>query len=299
MISVILPTYNRANWLIESVESIMAQDYKDWELIIVDDCSTDNTGEIVKKLIGKDSRIRYIRNDSNKKLPASLNVGMRHAKGEYITWTSDDNTYKSNAFSVMLKVMEGCSAEIGLVFAEFDHIDKNGKKVGTYKIPNNLNKIYWENIVGCAFLYKRSVIDKIGWYDENKFLIEDYDYWLRIADCFEIKPIRKSIYNSRIHDNSLSTTRAKEVLQLKHKILKENLNKKINDEIRKMIYQELALISYELDDYANMYKCVEIALKKYPDIKFNKRIKRAIFLGESFTRIYKKIRAFTRMYKKI
>ena len=295
MISVILPTYNRAKWLSQSIESIIAQDYKDWELIVVDDASSDNTGEIVKDFMKKNGRIRYVRNIYNKKLPASLNVGMHQARGEYITWTSDDNLYKSNAFSVMMNAMKNCSVTTGLVFAEYDVIDKDGNKVKEYKIPKDIGELYWRNIIGCAFLYKKEVIEKIGWYDEKRFLIEDYDYWLRIADYFDIQPIRQNIYFLRVHTNSLTTTRAHEVLQLKYKLLNENLKRRINDKIRRRIYQERALICYELDDYDRMHQCVKEGRDLYPDIDFHKRVKRAMILGETFTKIYKKLRFNVRL----
>ena len=290
MISVILPTYNRADWLPQSIRSIMEQDYRNWELIIVDDCSSDNTGDVVREFMEQDGRIKYIRNEVNKKLPASLNEGMKYASGEYITWTSDDSLYKSNAFSVMLSNIEKSSTNTGLVFAEFDKIDRDGKKIGCYKIPDDIRQLYWENIIGCAFLYKKKVVNQIGWYDEEKFLIEDYDYWLRIADCFDVVPIRKSIYETRVHERSLSTTRAKEVLRLKRDILNENLNRNIDDYIKQKIYAEIALISYSLDDYSTMNSCVQEARVIFPNIKFHKRVNRAMFLGEKLTKIYKKIR---------
>ncbi|SHK55362.1 Glycosyltransferase involved in cell wall bisynthesis [Selenomonas ruminantium] len=291
MISVILPTYNRAKWLLKSIKSVIEQDYQEWELIVVDDCSPDNTGEIVKELAKTDARIRYIRNEVNKKLPASLNVGMRNAKGEYITWTSDDNLFKSNALSVMMNAMEHGPTDTGLVFAEYDRIDEAGNKVQTCNIPEDVRELYWENIIGFAFLYKREVIDKIGYYDENKFLIEDYDYWLRIADSYDVLPVRQSIYEARLHPGSLSATRGREVLKWKRKVLEENLNRKVDEYTKKNIYAELATISYNLDDFSEMKRYVEIARNSYPDIKMSKRVRRAMILGDTLTRIYKKFRS--------
>lgn len=290
MISVVLPTYNRAKWLPQAINSIIEQSYEDWELIVVDDCSPDNTREIVGKFMENDTRIKYIRNAINKKLPASLNVGVKNATGEFITWTSDDNRYKKDAFSVMASELGAASANTGIVFAEFDKIDENDKKIAEYKIPQDIRQLYWENIVGCAFLYKKEVVGKIGEYDESKFLIEDYDYWLRIADCYEILPIRKSIYETRVHASSLSTTRAKEVLRLKRKILSDNLSRNVDDYTKEKIYSEMALISYSLDDYVEMRNCVEKARNIYPHIKFHKRVSRAMMLGGTLTKLYKRIR---------
>lgn len=85
-ISIVLPTYNGEKYLKQSIESILGQTYTDWELIVVNDCSTDSTQEIIDFYRKKDTRIRTIFNYTNQKLPESLNIGFREAKGEYFTW---------------------------------------------------------------------------------------------------------------------------------------------------------------------------------------------------------------------
>ena len=92
-ISVVLPVYNGERYLRESLDSILAQTMGDFELIVVDDCSTDATSVILAEYAVRDSRIRIIRNAENQKLPRSLNIGFAEARGEYLTWTSDDNVY--------------------------------------------------------------------------------------------------------------------------------------------------------------------------------------------------------------
>lgn len=84
-ISIVLPTYNGERYLKQSIESILGQTYTDWELIVVNDCSTDSTQEIIDFYRKKDTRIRTIFNCTNQKLPESLNIGFREAKGEYFT----------------------------------------------------------------------------------------------------------------------------------------------------------------------------------------------------------------------
>src|SRR5436190_21740360 len=90
-VSIVLPTYNRAKYLKLSIDSCLIQTFKDFELIIVDDCSKDETPQTIKSYT--DPRIRYHRNESNQRLPRSLNIGFSLAKGEYLTWTSDDNFF--------------------------------------------------------------------------------------------------------------------------------------------------------------------------------------------------------------
>src|SRR5688572_20908989 len=106
MVSIVLPTFNGSRYLAESIESCLAQTYRAWELIIVDDCSTDETPSIIKSFEARDSRIRSIRNQKNLKLPGSLNAGFAEAKGALFTWTSDDNLYRPNALEVMVAEIE-------------------------------------------------------------------------------------------------------------------------------------------------------------------------------------------------
>ena len=89
-VSIILPTYNGKKYIRDSIESIINQTYTNWELIIVNDCSTDDTQKIIEEYQQKDKRIIVINNEKNLKLPASLNRGFEEASGEYYTWTSDD-----------------------------------------------------------------------------------------------------------------------------------------------------------------------------------------------------------------
>ncbi|HXL56803.1 MAG TPA: glycosyltransferase family 2 protein, partial [Chitinophagaceae bacterium] len=100
-ISIVLPTYNGSKYIRTSIESCLNQTFTDFELIIVNDCSTDNTASIIEEYAAKDSRIIIIHNAFNKKLPLSLNTGFDIAKGKYHTWTSDDNYFAPNALEIL------------------------------------------------------------------------------------------------------------------------------------------------------------------------------------------------------
>ena len=104
LVSIILPVYNGERYLKQSIESCLNQTYKNIELIIVNDCSTDSTSLIIDEYLLKDNRVRVIDNHINKKLPASLNIGHSQIRGAYVSWTSDDNHYNENAIEVMLIV---------------------------------------------------------------------------------------------------------------------------------------------------------------------------------------------------
>ena len=125
-VSIVLPVYNGEQFLSLSIESVLSQTYQNWELIIVNDCSTDNSPAIMEKYVEKDPRIRIIHNAENQKLPESLNIGFRAARGDYFTWTSDDNMYKPDAIETMVSVLD-THPECGLVYCDMDYIDNQGK----------------------------------------------------------------------------------------------------------------------------------------------------------------------------
>ena len=130
-ISVVLPTFNGERWLADAISSVVSQTEKDWELIIIDDCSTDSSLEIAQSFALKDERIRVISNKVNRKLPESLNIGFEHATGKYWTWTSDDNLFKPNALEKLSAFLDS-HPNVDLVSMSFDFIDENGNVVGIF-----------------------------------------------------------------------------------------------------------------------------------------------------------------------
>ncbi len=213
MISIVLPSYNGEKYITESVESVIAQTYEDWELIIVDDFSTDSTGAIADKYASSDPRIRVIHNSVNKKLPASLNVGFRLAKGEYYTWTSDDNIYYPNALEEMKTYLDG-HYDKAMVCCGMDIIDADGNITGTF-MEYERTRMFYNNCVGACFLYRRVTAKTIGEYNENLFCIEDYEYWLRLIESGnDIVYIDRINYGYRMHNASLTYNRWNDIKTL-------------------------------------------------------------------------------------
>lgn len=214
MISVVLPVYNGEKFLSQSIESIIAQTYRDWELIIVDDCSTDNTYSIANRYKKIDNRIHVYRNDVNKKLPGSLNVGFKYAKGDYYTWTSDDNMYLPDALNEMLLFLKD-NKDVELVSTDIEIIDESGQHIKNMELEEPTREEFLKrNVMGACFLYKREVHEKLNGYDENLFLVEDYDFWLRATRYYKIGRIRKVHYKYRAHSKSLTETRREDASRL-------------------------------------------------------------------------------------
>lgn len=210
-ISIILPVYNGADYLEESIKSVLSQTYTDFELIVIDDCSTDASGEIAQKFAQQDARISYYRNEINLKLPASLNRGFSFAQGRYLTWTSCDNAFKDNALDVMVKTLEK-NPEAGLVYASMDLIDETGAEIGAVQ-AGDLHDLIYRNVIGACFMYRADIAKCVGEYDKTLFLCEDYDYWLRIADVSKITEIAENLYRYRRHSKSLSAQRERDIIE--------------------------------------------------------------------------------------
>ena len=214
-VSIVLPTYNGEQYLEAAIESVLAQTYQNWELIIVNDCSADGTANIAKRYERQDPRIRVIHNEENQKLPCSLNIGFRCASGNYLTWTSDDNCYKPGAIEAMVQVLENLP-EYGLVYSKVDYILED-EVAATYQISGP-SQLYTENVVGACFLYKREILETVGEYDPDMILVEDYDYWLRISKKYKIFYIQESLYQYRYHGKSLTATKYSEIKQQQHRL---------------------------------------------------------------------------------
>lgn len=248
MISVVLPVHNGEKFLSQSIESVLKQTYKNIELIIVNDCSSDSSLSIAERYRCKDNRIKIINNTSNLKLPISLNVGFNECRGEYFTWTSDDNVMLPNALEVMLSDMK--KNDVDFVFSRCEIINKNGHVIGRTKKYTNLDEIYYNNIVLASFLYKRKVHEELGGYDSNKFLVEDYDFWLRAYKKYKFSFIPNVLYQIRFHDSTLGVLNYEKVKLEKVELLKENLNFVSDSDVRDCIYKE---ISNCYVDISNLY----------------------------------------------
>lgn len=212
LVSIVLPCYNGADFLAQSIDSVIAQTFTDWELIVVNDCSKDNSLEIMHRYAEKDSRIKVVNNDVNLKLPASLNRGFSFATGKYLTWTSHDNRMGETMLEEFVHYLDE-HPEIGLVTANYAAFDKTGKILYQVCMDEPHLRLPHHNTICYAFMYRREVLETIGGYDENLFLIEDYDYWIRIWQKFKIGKVDKVLYYTGVNDKTLTATRKKEIAE--------------------------------------------------------------------------------------
>jgi polysaccharide pyruvyl transferase CsaB len=222
LVSIVLPVHNGERYVAEAIQSVLDQTYTHFELIIVDDGSTDRTPSIITDFAQKDQRIRVIR-QANQKLPGALNTGFKSAQGEYFTWTSDDNLLTPE----FIKKMVDCLCRHPrwhMVYANIDLIDDQGLPLRNstwfegYQFPHHSEHIHLptdpselnivpNNYIGGAFLYRRQVAELLAGYSPFQYTREDYDYWMQINSLFTLKhtDFKESVYKYRMHSTSLTS----------------------------------------------------------------------------------------------
>lgn len=225
LISIVLPTRNRAHLLPGSIDSCLGQTYDNWELIIVNDASTDDTEAVAQAYCAKDARIRYVVSDGKHRLPGALNRGFESASGDLYTWTSDDNYFEPFALEAFVREFI-LRPEVDFLYSDEVLIDDEGRELGRHtKLPPDF--LIEVCVVGGSFMYRKRVRDAIGLYDVNLFLAEDYDYWLRIyLRGFKIGQIKRCLYRYRKHANALGGLQAEQANRMAEKVRNRHLSKK-------------------------------------------------------------------------
>jgi glycosyltransferase involved in cell wall biosynthesis len=207
LVSVVIPTYNSAQYLPDTIESVLSQSWQDFEIIIVDDGSTDNTQEVVA--VFNSNKIRYIRQESSGGPSKPRNVGIHHARGKYISFCDSDDLMSRDKLSEAVAFLERYS-DLGLLFNNFMVFNERGDSFpGTfldgYQTFWNLPKkrvgekwfiiesalaykgLFWENFIGTSgTVVPKSVFQSIGGFDESIGSGEDRDMWFRITRRYAI-----------------------------------------------------------------------------------------------------------------
>ncbi len=186
LVSIIMPSYNTAKFIAESIESVVKQSYSNWELLIVDDCSPDNTDEVVKPYL-KDERIKYFKNEKNSGAAVSRNSALREASGKWIAFLDSDDLWMPEKLERQIKFMEKNGYHFS--YSNYAEIDTDGKSNGiTVTGPKKITKKGFFNYCwpGClTVMYDRKYIGLIQIADIKKN--NDYAMWLKVcqkSDCY-------------------------------------------------------------------------------------------------------------------
>lgn len=205
-ISIVIASYNRATLLEETLKSVFNQKFPDYEVIVIDDGSTDNTYEIVKKY---EKKIIYKKINHTGQSAAS-NEGIRLAKGRYITFLDSDDLWYPDFLLTMYDKIES-QDEYDFCFCNFkifdkDEIIKHSYLKENYQKSGHLFELLLEGqfILNGAFLIKKRCIEKVGGFDEKMKLAKDWDLWLRLTSKFKGFYVDKTLLKIRFHDGNIS-----------------------------------------------------------------------------------------------
>ncbi|OHC99500.1 MAG: hypothetical protein A2885_22985 [Sphingopyxis sp. RIFCSPHIGHO2_01_FULL_65_24] len=240
-VSVVMPVHNGARWLDEAIDSVLAQGFLDFELILVDDASRDESPAIMAAAAARDPRVRHFRLDTNVGLPAALNHGFAQARGELHSWTSDDNLLRPQMLDRLVATLDA-HPDAGVAYADFSLIDDAGNDLGRSRV-GPVERLLHGNNIGAAFMYRRGVTDALGGYDVGLFGVEDYDFWLRAARRFAFVELHEDLYIYRKHGGSLTSQRADQIYALTAVIVERAMPDKLPARSRSEILLGLALKS--------------------------------------------------------
>ena len=187
-ISIITPTYNSSKFIKRTITSVLNQTYKDWEYLIIDDGSTDNTLELVNEFIKQDPRIKLLKNAQNSGGPATpKNIGIENATGEYVAFLDHDDEWLPEKLEKQLKVFkESKNEKLGLVSCFLNIRDNDGKLI--YKHKKNYNGNVIKQLANGNFIVTSScvmtkliILKEVGLFDPRFKTSDDWDMWLRIS----------------------------------------------------------------------------------------------------------------------
>ena len=279
-VSIIIPCFNQAKFIPETLDSVLAQTYQNWECIIIDDGSYDNSREIVQDYIDKDSRFSYIYQE-NQGPAAARNNGIQHSYGDFILPLDADDliadTYIEKAISVFVS-----NPDFKIVYCK-------AKKFGAcnqiWDLPDySYEKFIWENMIFCSSIFKRKDYDKTNGYNSNmRDGLEDWDFWLSLLNPSDkVYRIDEILFFYRIKNTSRNTHAEEiehELLQKMYMNHKEKYEPYMKDFINIKRHRDLAQRQYS-------------TLKKHEqDILNSKEYRLGLFLLKPLRAIREKIRS--------
>lgn len=206
--SVITATYNRGDMINRTIDSILAQSFKDFEYIIVDDGSTDDTREVVKRY--DDERIQYIRLDNNQGANFARNQGIERATGKYISFLDSDDIYLPKRLERVAEEFSNCPEDIGCVFHSYEEIYPNRDPgvVPATEEDLSLSDFSDGNPVGSflAATFRQTVLDSVGYLDDTMPSCQDIEFYFRVADQYSFRGINEILARKRVHESSISAS---------------------------------------------------------------------------------------------
>ncbi len=208
LVTIVMPVHNGGKFVAQAMDSVLGQTYPNWELIIVDDASTDATKQILTDYATIYSQVRVFKHEKNEGIAKSLNDGISQAKGKYIARMDSDDVMKSNRLAVQVAYM---MVHPGVVVSgtDMEEIDDNGKLIGKRQVPESDDQIremmwYAMGLQHPTMMFSLKLIPSIfGWYQEMRY-VEDLDLIFRLMSYGKLANVKECLYEYRIHDRNES-----------------------------------------------------------------------------------------------
>jgi glycosyltransferase involved in cell wall biosynthesis len=232
IISVVMPVYNGERFLNEAIDSILNQSYKNFEFLIIDDCSTDKSSDIINSYL--DERITFVKNKNNIGQSATMNKGIQFSRGKYIARLDQDDIAYENRLKIQIEFIEKTNCSI--VGSWSQTIDESGQVNGYFQHPIEFNIILNATCISVPFLHSSVLMKKkdillVGGYSENFIIAMDWDLWIKILKKgLIIKNIPKVLISFRNHSNQTSINKKMLLITYKENLrLIRTSRKLIND----------------------------------------------------------------------
>ncbi|RLC39556.1 MAG: glycosyl transferase [Candidatus Nealsonbacteria bacterium] len=230
-VSVIIPTYNRAHLIGRAIQSVLDQTYQDFEIIVVDDASTDNTKEVVKSF--GDKRIKYLRlRENSGSSAAPKNTAIKITKGKYIALLDSDDEWLPEKLEKQIQLFKNSKKKnLGFVGCNVLVVDEQTNKRYEYKTPkykNVFQRLLENDFIwsSSSVMVKKSVIDNVGLFDESLKNANDWEMWIRIAQKYDFDFVDEPLFKYYWHGGNITRTAGnlkkiqyKEYILIKHKNL--------------------------------------------------------------------------------
>ncbi|MDI6696136.1 MAG: glycosyltransferase family 2 protein [Anaerolineales bacterium] len=306
-VSVIIPAYNQGVYLGKAVQSVLDQTYPDFDIIIVDDGSTDVTADIARGF--KDQRIRYIYQE-NRGLSAARNTGIQNSDGELLTFLDSDDLFFPDKLEVLVAELNH-HPEVGFVAGQAVLIDENGNPLGeVFNTPlpeDPARLLLWNPLHVCSVMVRRLWIDRVGLFDERFRAYEDWDMWLRLARAgcpMRWTPHPVSMYRFHTHqmtqDRERMTTATFAVLAkvFSDPTLPEHW-KNLKDLAYANAYLRAAIQAYRVGDFQEGRQALGEAVRLDPDLCANdaKELARRLSALADSPKIHDKLSFLEQVYQ--
>jgi glycosyltransferase involved in cell wall biosynthesis len=205
-VSIIIPVYDGEKYIREAVDSALNQTYKDFEIIVIDDGSKDNTPNIFETY---GSKIKW-KSQENKGQAFAINEGINMAEGKYLAYLDADDVCLPERFENQVKYLDE-HPNVGLVYSDRYQINENGEtqRIMKSQPPDNFVLLQDSCIPRSAVMHKRECLDAVGSFDESITGSDDWDMWIRISEKFEMGYISKPLVKYRVHKENISLIRPK------------------------------------------------------------------------------------------